>query len=59
MAVCAAMMLAEFRMNLIKNTNSVLLVFDGETEDFENSHLDCGIFEPSFCLCDEICGSGK
>jgi hypothetical protein len=59
MAVCAAMMSAEFPMNLIMNTNSVLLVFDGKTEDFENSHLDCGIFETGFGLCDEICGSGK
>lgn len=46
-------------MNLIMNTNSVLLVFDGKTDDFENSHLDCGIFEASLCLGDEICGSGK
>jgi hypothetical protein len=59
MAVCAAMILAEFRMNLMMNTNSVLLVFDGKTEDFENSHLDCCIFESAFCLCDEICGSGE
>ena len=58
MAVWAAIMSAEFP-SLRVNTNCVLLVFDGKAKDFEDSYLDCSIFEAGFCLCDEIRGSGK